>query len=126
MVRSTDLVLFLIDPDHTDFWALRNELEGAGVRINGKPPKIVITQTDRGGLTVVSTVKLTHLAGGLAGPIAREFGFHNGQIVFREDATADQLIDALAANRVYLPGDPRGEQGRAASPRPSVKPSRRS
>ncbi|HEV2166900.1 MAG TPA: GTPase, partial [Thermoplasmata archaeon] len=103
VVRSTDLVLFLIDPEHTDFWALRNELEGAGVRINGRPPKIVITHSDRGGLTVVSTVKLTHLAGGLAGPIAREFGLHNGLIVFREDATADQLIDALAGNRVYLP-----------------------
>ncbi len=102
VVRSVDLILFMIDPEHTDFWALRNELEGSGVRINTRPPKIVITRADRGGLVITSTVKLTHLAGGLAGPIAREFGFHNGQIVFREDATADQLIDALAGNRVYL------------------------
>ncbi|MCI4358364.1 MAG: GTP-binding protein [Thermoplasmata archaeon] len=103
VVRSVDLILFMIDPDHTDFWALRNELEGAGVRINGRPPKIVITRADRGGLTVTSTVKLTHLAGGLASPIAREFGLHNGQIVFREDSTPDDLIDALAGNRVYIP-----------------------
>ena len=103
VVRSVDLVLFMIDPEHTDFWALRNELEGAGVRINARPPRVVITRADRGGLTITSTVKLTHLSGGLAGPIAREFGLHNGQIVFREDCTADQLIDALAGNRVYLP-----------------------
>jgi len=103
VVRSVDLVLFLIDPDHSDFKALANELEGSGVRINGRPPKIVITKADRGGLTVSSTVRLTHLAGGLAPQIAREFGMHNGSIVFREDATPEQLIDVLAGNRVYVP-----------------------
>ena len=102
VVRSVDLILFLIDPEHTDYKALLNELEGAGVRINTRPPKIVITRADRGGLTISSTVRLTHLAGGLAVQIAREFGLHNGSIIFREDASADQLIDALAGNRVYV------------------------
>jgi uncharacterized protein len=103
VVRSVDLILFLIDPEHTLFRALVDELEGSGVRVNGRPPRIAITQGERGGLTISSTVKLTHLAGGLAVDIAREFGMHNGTIVFREDATADQLIDALANNRVYVP-----------------------
>lgn len=103
VVRSTDLVLFMIDPEHRDLRALVRELEGAGVRINARPPRIVVQRGERGGLTVSSTVRLSHLAGGLAAPIAREFGLHNGSIVFREDATADQLIDALAGNRVYLP-----------------------
>lgn len=103
VVRNVDLILFLIDPEHSDFRALVNELEGAGVRVNGRPPKIVLTEADRGGLTISSTVKLTHLAGGLAVQIAREFGVHNGSIVFREDATAEQLIDILAGNRVYVP-----------------------
>lgn len=102
VVRSVDLILFMIDPDHTDFKALYNELEGSGVRINSRPPKIVVTPGERGGLTVNSTVRLTHLTGGLAGQIAREFGLHNGTIVLREDATPDQLIDALAGNRVYV------------------------
>ncbi|MCI4368216.1 MAG: GTP-binding protein [Thermoplasmata archaeon] len=103
VVRSTDLILFLIDPEHSDFKALINELEGSGVRVNTKPPRIVLHRTDRGGLTIASTVKLTHLGGGLAAELAREFGIHNGSIVFREDATAEQLIDVLAGNRVYLP-----------------------
>ena len=102
VVRSCDLVLFLIDPEHPNLRALANELEGAGVRVNQRPPRVVVQRSDRGGLTVSSTVRLTHLAGGGAAPIAREFGFHNGSIVFREDATADQLIDVLAGNRVYL------------------------
>jgi len=103
VVRNCDLIVFLIDPDHTDFRALLTELESAGVRINGRPPKIVLTPGDRGGLAIASTVRLTHLGGGLASSIAREFGVHNGSIVFREDATVDQLIDVLAGNRVYLP-----------------------
>jgi uncharacterized protein len=103
VVRSTDLILFLIDPDHTNLRALQNELEGAGVRIDQRPPRIVLQRAERGGLTVSSTVRLTHLSGGLASQVAREFGIHNGSIVLREDATADQLIDVLAGNRVYLP-----------------------
>jgi small GTP-binding protein len=102
VVRSTDLVLFLLDPDHPNLRALTSELEGAGVRINQRPPRIVVQHSDRGGLTVSSTVRLTHLAGGAAAQIAREFGLHNGSIVFREDATVDQLIDVLAGNRVYI------------------------
>jgi uncharacterized protein len=103
VVRSADLVLFLIDPEHPNLRALANELEGAGVRINQRPPRIVVHRVDRGGLTISSTVRLTHLAGGMAAQIAREFGLHNGSIIFREDATVDQLIDVLAGNRVYLP-----------------------
>ena len=102
VVRSTDLVLFLIDPEHPNLRALTAEIEGAGVRINQRVPRIVLQRSDRGGLTVSSTVRLTHLAGGGAAQIAREFGLHNGSIVFREDATADQLIDVLAGNRVYV------------------------
>ena len=103
VVRNVDLILFMIDADHPNFKALRDELEGAGVRINGRPPKIAIYRGERGGLNVASTVKLSRLGEGLATGIAREFGVHNGSLIFREDATEDQLIDALAGNRVYLP-----------------------
>ncbi|MEM0129232.1 MAG: GTP-binding protein [Thermoplasmata archaeon] len=102
VVRSVDLILFLIDPEHTDLGGLVRELEGSGVRLNSRPPKIVVTPAERGGLSVSSTVRLTHLAGGLVSEIAREFGLHNGAIVLREDASVDQLIDALAGNRVYI------------------------
>jgi small GTP-binding protein len=103
VVRAVDLILFLLDPEHPNLRALVQELEGSGVRINSRAPRIVVHRSDRGGLTVSSTVRLTHLSGGLAAPIAREFGLHNGSLVFREDATADQLIDVLAGNRVYVP-----------------------
>ncbi|MCI4335477.1 MAG: TGS domain-containing protein, partial [Thermoplasmata archaeon] len=86
----------------TDFKALLAEIENAGIRTNSRPPKIVVTPASRGGVVVSSTVKLTQLGDGLAVEIAREFGMHNGTIVLREDASADQLIDVLAGNRVYV------------------------
>lgn len=103
VVRSADLVLFLIDKDHPDFRGLREELEDAGVRVNARRPRIVITPSTRGGLSITSTVRLTRLDPETAMGIAREFGLHNGAIVFREDGTAEQLIDVIAGNRVYLP-----------------------
>lgn len=102
VVRSVDLVLFLVDPEHTNLRGLVQELESNAVRLNSRPPRVVVTPAERGGLTIASTTRLTHLSGGLATDIAREFGMHNGTIVFREDATADQLIDVLAGNRVYI------------------------
>lgn len=103
MVRSADLILFMIDKEHPDFRGLREELEDAGVRVNTRRPRVVVTPAARGGVTVTSTVRLTRLDEESASAIAREFGMHNGTIVFREDATAEQLIDVLAGNRVYLP-----------------------
>jgi small GTP-binding protein len=103
VVRSADLVLFLIDKQHPDFRGLWDELEDAGIRVNARRPRVVVTPATRGGLTVTSTVRLTRLDEEGATGIAREFGLHNGAIVFREDATPEQLIDVLAGNRVYVP-----------------------
>lgn len=103
VVRSADLILFMIDKDHPDFRGLRDELEDAGIRVNSRRPRVVVTAALRGGITVTSTVKLTRLDTDAAEDIAREFGLHNGAIVLREDATPEQLIDVLAGNRVYLP-----------------------
>ncbi len=103
VVRSADLILFLIDKDHPNFRGLLEELEDAGIRVNARRPRIVITPALRGGLTVTSTVRLTRLDEEAAVDIAREFGVHNGTIVFREDGTPEHLIDVLAGNRVYLP-----------------------
>ncbi|MCI4323306.1 MAG: 50S ribosome-binding GTPase [Thermoplasmata archaeon] len=102
VVRSVDLVLFLIDPEHSNFKALYDELESSGVRINTRPGRIVISPAMRGGLTISATVKLTKMDEETVAAIAKEFGFHNGSIVIREDATPEQLIDTMSGNRVYL------------------------
>ncbi|MDE1835953.1 MAG: GTP-binding protein [Euryarchaeota archaeon] len=104
VARGADLIFFLLDKDHLEFRSLLAELEQAGIRVNGRPPKIVVTALERGGVEVHSTVKLTKIDIETAQGIAKEFRVHNGSIVFRQDATPDELIDVLAGNRVYIPG----------------------
>jgi len=35
--------------------------------------------------------------------ILAEYKIHNAEVLFREDATMDQFIDVISANRIYLP-----------------------
>lgn len=35
--------------------------------------------------------------------ILHEYKIFNAEVLFREDCTADELIDVISANRVYLP-----------------------
>ncbi len=103
VARNSDLILFLLDKEHLEFRSLLAELEKAGIRINQRPPRIVVTPRERGGVSVHSTVRLTKMDEEQAQGIAKEFRMHNGDIVLREDASPDQLIDVLAGNRVYIP-----------------------
>lgn len=103
VARSSDLVLFMIDPQHLEFRGLSAELEGAGIRVNKRPPSISVTRLEKGGVHIESTVRLTKITPELATGVVREFGIHNALVIFRENAGVDDLIDAIAGNRVYIP-----------------------
>ncbi len=103
VARSSDLLLFIIDGEHLEVRGLVKELENAAIRIDRAPPAISYTKAEKGGVHVESTVKLTRVTPKLVTDIAREFGIHNALLVLRQDATLDDVIDALAGNRVYLP-----------------------
>lgn len=103
VARGAELIFFILDKDHLEFRTLLAELEKAGIRLNQRPPKIVVTPMERGGIEIHNTVKLTKIDTVTAQGIAKEFGMHNGNIVFRQDAGPEELIDVLAGNRVYIP-----------------------
>lgn len=103
VARNSDLILFLLDKTHLEFRSLLAELERAGIRTNQRPPRIVVTSKERGGVEVHSTVRLTKMDAEQVEGIVREFHLHNADVVLREDATPEQLIDVLAGNRVYIP-----------------------
>ncbi|MBC7107914.1 MAG: GTP-binding protein [Methanomassiliicoccales archaeon] len=102
VVRSADLILLLLDIYETQVEILIRELENAGIRLNQKPPDVVVTKLDKGGISVKSTVKLKSIDEGTARAIVSEYGYVNAEVIIREDITADQLIDVLAGNRVYV------------------------
>ena len=102
-VRNVDLVLFMIDAQHEDHLeVMSNELYSAGLRLNQKPPDVVVKKTGQGGINVTSTVSLSFLDENMIKSIASEY-LINADIIIREDITEDELIDSFIQNRVYVP-----------------------
>ncbi|MEM0493190.1 MAG: GTP-binding protein [Candidatus Thermoplasmatota archaeon] len=102
-IRNVDLVMVMIDPYSIDrLRCIENELYNSGIRLNQHPPDVVIKKTTHGGLNITSTVPLSHLDEPMIKGIASQFVI-NADIIIREDITEDQLIDAFARNRVYVP-----------------------
>ena len=82
---------------------IERELEGFGLRLNQRPPNIVVKRKEKGGISFTNTVPLTHLDGESIKAILNEYKLHNVDIIFRCDATADELIDVIEGNRIYVP-----------------------
>lgn len=104
VARTSDLVLCIVDVFQPhQLHVLLDELADAGIRVNERPPEMRITHRDRGGVTVEATARLTRMTIDEAVEIARAFGLVNADIVIRENASPDRLVDYLAGNRVYIP-----------------------
>ena len=104
VARSADLVLFLLDvfqPEARDI--LERELRSTGIRVDERPPNIVIEKVDGGGISVTSQVKLTKLTEALVKDILRVYDINGARVVIRQDIDDQQLVDVLAGNRVYVP-----------------------
>lgn len=102
VIRSADMVLYIVDPfQDGHFDVLHRELHNAGLRLNEVKPPVFIKRTERGGIEVRSTVEQTHLEPEEMADIIRSFGYTSALVTLREDSTAEQIVDALAGNRVY-------------------------
>ncbi len=102
VVRNADLILFVLDVYETNLETLQTELEATGIRLDKRPPDVVITKTDKGGIWIKTTVPLTKMDEELARDIVSEYGYINADVVIRQDVTEDELIDALTGNRLYM------------------------
>ncbi len=103
VIRVVDLIILMGDILRSDIDTISDELEAMGIRLNKKPPEIVISKKDRGGIEVASTVELTNLEPETVKEVMRIYGFINASIIIRDDITVDELIDHLRGNRVYTP-----------------------
>ncbi len=103
MVRNADMVLIVTDVFNVhQIDVIRRELHEAGIRLDQKPPEVVIRKRDRGGIKITSTVPLS-LDERTIIDILKEYRIHNAEVIIREDLTIDRLIDAVLGNRVYIP-----------------------
>lgn len=104
VARTADLIIVVLDtlnPQHINI--IQKELRNIGIRPNEKKPDITIKPKKQGGIHISSTIKLTHLNEKTIRSIINEYGIHNADILFRDNATIDQLIDVLDNNKTYTP-----------------------
>merc|ERR1712025_412957 len=105
VARTCNLILIVLDvlkPLHHKK-ILEKELEGFGIRLNKKPPNITVKQKEKGGINLTVTCHQSVLDADLVKSILSKFRICNADVILREDATEDDLIDVVEGNRVYIP-----------------------
>jgi len=106
VAKSSDLVVMVLDASKHESDNHRNiltrELEACGLRLNKSPPQIYFTRKKAGGITFNSTVPLTKLDEKLVNQILHEYKIHHCELLFREDADVDGLIDVIEGNRKFI------------------------
>src|SRR6267143_1123662 len=103
VAKSADLVLIILDvfqPYHEDI--VRTELGNIGIRLDQKPPDIVIEKTGDGGISASQQVPRTKMSISLLKDILRVYGINNGRVLVREDVDSEQLIDFVSGNKFYV------------------------
>ena len=104
VVRSADLILILLDArGMDDYKRIEHELEGFGIRMNKKPPDVVIKKIAIGGLTITYSRKPKKITENEIRGVLNEYRVFNANILLRQDITLDELIDVLEGNRMYIP-----------------------
>lgn len=103
VAKSADLVLIILDvfqPYHEE--VIRTELGNIGIRLDQKPPNIVIEKTGDGGIAVSQQVPLTRMSTSLLKDVLRVYGINNGRVLIREDIDSEQLIDFVSGTKFYV------------------------
>ncbi len=104
VARVSDLLIIVAESD--DFEQQKKqvltELEENGIRIGKTSPKITVKKLGSGGIKAIAGPDCD-LAKNQIVSIAKELGLVNAEIQIKEKITQEDLIDALLANRVYLP-----------------------
>jgi len=105
VARTCSLIFMVLDvlKPLTDKKILEKELEGYGIRLNKKPPNITFRKKNKGGLNISNTVPLTKIEKDEVAAICNEYKIHCADIIFRCDAGADELIDVIEGDRIYIP-----------------------
>ena len=105
VARTCSLIFLVLDvlKPLTHKHLIEKELEGYGIRLNKNPPNIYFKKKEKGGINMTNTVNLTQLDLDQVKAILSEYRIHNADIMFKEDASADDLIDVVEGNRIYIP-----------------------
>ena len=105
VIKSSDLIIFILDflnPEE-QLDVLKKEIYDANIRVNRRKPDVTIKKKAKGGIDISATVKLSILEKGTIEKMLSEMKISNADIVIRENIDADDLIDIVEGNRIYIP-----------------------
>eukprot|EP01086_Lenisia_limosa_P012256 TRINITY_DN4018_c3_g1_i1.p1 TRINITY_DN4018_c3_g1~~TRINITY_DN4018_c3_g1_i1.p1 ORF type:complete len:368 (+),score=82.26 TRINITY_DN4018_c3_g1_i1:127-1230(+) len=105
VARTCDVIMIVLDAvkPMTHKRLIEKELEGFGIRLNKKPANIYFSRKDKGGIAFSHTCNPTHLNSDIVKSVCSEYRINSADIILREDATIDELIDVIEGNRIYVP-----------------------
>lgn len=104
MLHSANLVLFLVDTLRPDAYeVIKKEVYDSNLRVNQKKPDLTLKKTGKGGINILKTVKLPGLTNETIKAICKELRINNAEILIRSKIKAEQLIDVIEANKIYVP-----------------------
>ncbi|KAH9846517.1 developmentally regulated GTP binding protein 1 [Lenzites betulinus] len=106
VARTCNLIFIVLDvlKPLGDKALIETELEGFGIRLNKKPPAINVRKKEKGGIAITNTVPLTNIDHDEIKAVLSEYRINNADIAIRQaGATADDLVDVIEGNRVYIP-----------------------
>jgi hypothetical protein len=103
VARGADLIIILCDVERGDRLAtIASTLDKTGIRINQKPPNIIVEKRVRGGIVIHSNIR-QNLNKETIKEVAREMGIKNAEITIKERLSTERLIDSFSSSRVYIP-----------------------
>lgn len=105
MVRSTDLIIFLIDPtlnEKEQLDLLYSEFDKAQIKLNVKRPKVYIKRQGTGGIEFLGA-RYFKFDLRDATQMLVTHGYHNAVVTAFEPITLEDLADVLNESIVYLP-----------------------
>ncbi len=103
VIRNADLVILLIDATKPEQLArMEKELHEANFRLDQKEPSVTIKKRMYGGITIdkSSSVKIDKQS---IKDVLTEFGYLNVHVSARGKLNFDDFLDAVVANRKYVP-----------------------
>jgi len=105
VARTCNCILIVLDvmKSLTHKKIIEKELEGFGIRLNKQPPDIVFNRKDKGGINITYATQQTELDDETVKAICKEYRIMSCDLRFNCDGTAEQLIDIIEGNRVYIP-----------------------
>ncbi|GJJ07261.1 hypothetical protein Clacol_001461 [Clathrus columnatus] len=106
VARTCNLIFIVLDvlKPLNDKRIIENELESFGIRLNKKPPSIIVRRKEKGGISITNTVPLTTIDHDEIKAILSEYRISNADVAIREpNCTADDLVDIIEGNRYKIP-----------------------